>query len=184
MTHLRFIAACLALAISMTAWALPTDSEQPVNIEADWAEADEIRRITIYKGRVIVIQGSIRITGDVVTFYYNEARELSKLVSVGRPARFRQQVDETGVIQRARALRIEYLVPTDTMILLNDATLSEGGSKVSADRIVYDTLNGRLKAEAKPSVAAKKGSTKKPQKKTRVRITIEPDKTPKKPKKP
>ena len=172
-----FLVLCSWLA-AFPALALPSDSEQPVNIEADWAEADEVRRITIYKGRVIVIQGTIKITGDVVTFYYNEARELSKLVSVGRPARFHQQVDETGKMQRARATRIEYLVPTDTMILLEDATLSEGGDRVSADRIVYDTLNGRLKAEVKPPAVAKgkDGANKKPAKPTRrVRITITPD---------
>lgn len=81
-------------------------------------------------------------------------------------------------MQRARATRIEYLVPTDTMILLEDATLSEGGDRVSADRIVYDTLNGRLKAEVKPPAVAKgkDGAKKKPAKpKRRVRITITPD---------
>jgi lipopolysaccharide export system protein LptA len=152
-------------------WALPSDGDQPVNIEADWAEADEVRRITIYKGKVIVVQGSIRITGDVVTMYYNESSELNKLVSVGRPARFHQQVDAAGTMQRARATRLEYLVPTDTMILLNDATLSEGGKKVSADRIVYDTLNGKLKAEVKPQTASSgDGKTKR----GRVKITIKP----------
>ena len=172
-----FFVLCSWLA-AFSAYALPSDSEQPVSIEADWAEADEVRRITIYKGRVIVIQGTIKITGDVVTFYYNEARELSKLASVGRPARFHQQVDETGKMQRARATRIEYLVPTDTMILLENATLSEGGDRVSADRIVYDTLNGRLKAEVKPPAVAKgkDGAKKEAAKpKRRVRITITPD---------
>lgn len=169
----------LSLLAPPSALALPTDSEQPVKIEADWAEADEVRRITIYKGRVIVEQGTIRITGDVVTMYYNESSELNKLVSVGRPARFRQQVDAAGTMQRARGGRIEYLVPKDTMILLSNATLSEGGKKVSADRIVYDTLNGKLKAEVNPQLAAKgegAGAPKRP--KGRVLITIEPEKKP------
>lgn len=155
--------------------AAKSDKDQPITIEADWAEADDLRRITVYKGKVIVVQGTIRITGDVVTMYYSPTRELSKLVATGRPARFRQKQDEGDGYQRAKGSRIEYLVSTNTMILINNAELSQGSSKVSADRIVYDTARSRIKAESKPTATAKsKGKKRKP--KGRVRILIEPSK--------
>ncbi|MBT6275574.1 MAG: lipopolysaccharide transport periplasmic protein LptA, partial [Chromatiales bacterium] len=149
MKHL--ICAVFALAVglgSTTATALTSDRDQPINIEADWAEADDTRRTTVYKGRVVVMQGSIRITGDVVTMYYDTKRELTKMVATGRPARFRQKADGKEGLQRADASRLEYLVRSDTMVLVGKAKLAQGASKVSADRIVYDTRNSRLKAES------------------------------------
>ena len=44
--------------------ALPGDSNQPIEIEADFAELDDEQGETIYVGNVIVIQGSLRMTGE------------------------------------------------------------------------------------------------------------------------
>ena len=171
------VRSCMALLIlgpllSDPSQAARTDKDQPISIEADWAEADDARRVTVYKGRVVVEQGTIRITGDVVTMYYNPGRELSKMVATGRPARFRQQQDDGGGFQRAKANRMEYLVNSDTMILIGTAELAQGASKVSADRIVYDTAKSRIKAESTP------GKSRKGKRKPggRVRIVIEPGK--------
>ena len=90
---LKTLAIAAGLMMMATSSAAPGDKDQPINIEADWAEADDARRITVYKGRVVVEQGTLRITGDVVTMYYDTSRELSKLVATGRPARFRQRED-------------------------------------------------------------------------------------------
>jgi lipopolysaccharide export system protein LptA len=156
-----------------TAHAVSTDKEQPINIEADWAEADDARRITIYKGKVVVIQGTIRITGDVVTMYYDATRALSKMVATGRPARFRQKQDGGEQFQRAKATRMEYLVSNNTMVLIGSAELAQGTSTVTADRIVYDTARSKIKAESRPKASGTKG---KPKGSGRVRITIEPSK--------
>lgn len=171
---LRHLLAGATLFATVGAAALPSDSQQPINIEADWAEADDAQRTTVYKGRVVVVQGSIRITGDVVTMFYDTGRELNKLVATGRPARFRQQVDEAGKMQRATASRLEYLVDTDTMVLIGTAELAEGNSQVNAERIVYDTLNGRLKAESGVRVSEDGTSDAPASTGGRVRIVIEP----------
>ena len=163
----------VGIVAALTLQAAPGDKDQPINIEADWAEADDARRITVYKGRVVVEQGSLRITGDVVTMYYDTSRELSKLVATGRPARFRQREDIGSEFQRATARRLEYLVSSNTMVLIDKAELSQGASKVTADRIVYDTAKSRIKAESRPPAGKTKG-TKKTKSGGRVRIVIEP----------
>ena len=172
---LKALALASALMAALAVNAAPGDKDQPINIEADWAEADDARRITVYKGRVVVEQGTLRITGDVVTMYYDTSRELSKLVATGRPARFRQQEDVGSDFQRATARRLEYLVSSNTMVLIDKAELSQGASKITADRIVYDTAKSRIKAESRPSTGKSKG-TKKPKSGGRVRIIIEPKK--------
>ena len=52
--------------------AMATDREQPVNIEADWAEwsrTDE-GRIGVYRGNAVVSQGSLNIKGDEITMFF------------------------------------------------------------------------------------------------------------------
>ena len=154
--------------------ALSTDSEQPINIEADRAEADDVKRTTIYRGDVVITQGTLKITGETVTIYYDENGDLTKLVSVGSPARFHQLPDGKSDIpknyQKAQAKRMEYYEGKDLIVLLGNAVYGQGGDRVAAERIVYDSKRSRMKAEsARPS----SGSSEKPD---RVRIKIEPKK--------
>lgn len=54
--------------IPAIALALPSDREQPINIEADHAQLDDETGVTQYKGDAILTQGTLRIEGDVITF--------------------------------------------------------------------------------------------------------------------
>lgn len=157
-----------------TALALSTDRDQPVHIEADWAEADEHARVSVYKGKVVIVQGSLRITGDVVTMYFDESHELQRLIAVGRLARFRQKPDGEDEYQHAKAERIQYNLTTDTMVLTGAAQLSKGEDSIRASRIVYDTLNARVKGEAVPAAGATAPAPAAPSR--RVEITIKPKK--------
>ncbi len=151
-----------------SAQALSTDSEQPINIEADRVDADDRKRLTVYRGKAIITQGSIRISGDTVKMYFDDQNELIKLISVGKPARFRQRPDGKKEFQRAEARRIEYYANKDRMILIDHAKASQGGDTIRADRIEYDTFHGKVKAESLPTNKAGKAP------KSRVRITINP----------
>ncbi|MDL2424869.1 lipopolysaccharide transport periplasmic protein LptA, partial [Pseudomonas sp. BAgro211] len=58
----------LAAAIgSSAAWALPTDREQPIRVQADSAELDDKQGVAVYRGDVVVTQGSMKLTGNTVT---------------------------------------------------------------------------------------------------------------------
>lgn len=167
----------LALFLGQGAMALSTDREQPINIEADRAEADHARRITTYYGDVIITQGTLKITGDTVTIEYDDQNRLTKLVSEGAPARFRQlpdgKSDQPTNYQAAEASRMEYYAGKDVIILLGKAVYGQGGDRVAADRIVYDSINSRLKAESRAAADGDGG-----QPSSRVRIKIEPKKSP------
>lgn len=153
--------------------ALSTDRDQPVSIEADWAEADDLRGISVYKGKVLITQGSLKISGDEVTMYFDDGNELKRLVAVGRLARFQQKPDGKAEAQRAKANRIVYEIAKDTMILTGNAQLAQGADKMNADRIIYDTLNARIKGETRPTSKSPKASG---NSSGRVRITINPKK--------
>ncbi len=148
--------------------ALTSDSEQPINIEADRVDADDRKRLTVYRGKAIITQGSIRISGDTVKMYFDDQNELIKLISIGRPARFRQRPDGKKEFQRAEARRIEYYANKDLMILIDRAKASQGSDTIRADRIEYDTFHGKVKAESRPNQKAGQAP------KSRVQITINP----------
>lgn len=163
--------ALLALAAAGPAAALSTDSDQPINIEADEAEADDAQNVTIYRGDVVLTQGTLRVEGDVLTMYFGENQELTKMVAEGDPAHFQQQPDGGGPLQQAEAKVLEYYAKEDTMVLLGDALSWQGEDRIQAERIVYDTRNGKVKAESLQALP--EGVTTGGQQ-GRVKVTINP----------
>lgn len=171
----------LALGATPGAQALTTDREQPIEIEADSADVDDVEKVTIYKGDVVITQGTLRITGEHVTIRYDASGDFSELVSLGvpgTPARFRQlpdgKADTEENYQRARASRMEYYKNEDTIVLLGNAIYGEGGNQVAADRIDYDSKTSQMKARTMTADANKDAGSKDPPRKGRVRITIQP----------
>ena len=72
-----------------SAYCLSTDSEQNIEIEADTAEMDDIENVTVYRGNVIVTQGSIKMTGHTMTVYFDENRDMRLVIMNGTPAKYR-----------------------------------------------------------------------------------------------
>nr|VFJ48194.1 MAG: lipopolysaccharide export system protein LptA [Candidatus Kentron sp. FW]VFJ53609.1 MAG: lipopolysaccharide export system protein LptA [Candidatus Kentron sp. FW] len=153
------------------AHALSTDSEQPIHIEADWAEASEAHKTVIYKGAVVITQGSMRINGEKVTLYYNEDHTLAKAEVEGRPARFQQRPDGNVEKQNAKANLMKYYADRDLILLLGNAHSWQGKRRVSAERIEFDTKESRVKAHGNLSRESKDRTTGKSGK-SRVRIVV------------
>lgn len=148
------------------AHALSTDREEPILIEAKTAEADNRTQVTIYRGDVIITQGTLRITGDTVWIYYSDSNTITKAISEGAPAKFRQLPDGKDDYMTADAERMEYHADQDLIRLIGNARYGEGADKITAPRIDYDSRLGRAKAG--PGDAGS-GSDK-------VKITITPKK--------
>ena len=151
--------ALLLALVSGTAFALDSDSMQPIELAADSVDFNEAEGLSIYKGDVDLRQGSIRLRGDLVTVY-QDGLDPKKVVAEGRPVKFEQRIDKGQV--KGEALRVEYEVNSENIILIGDAVLTQGKDSMRSDRIVYDRINSVVKAGA-----AAKG-------KQRVRITIQP----------
>jgi len=163
------LGAVVALA-STGAHALSTDREQPIVIEAQTAEADNKAQVTIYRGDVVITQGTLRITGDTVWIHYDDANSITKAVSEGQPAKFRQLTDGKKDYMTADAERMEYHADKDLILLIGNARYGEGKDKITASRIEYDSRQGRVKAGGTAT------GSKDPKGSDRVRITINPEK--------
>ena len=167
--------AALLLAGAAPAHALSTDSDQPISIVADAAEHDDATRITIYRGDVVIDQGSLHITGDTVTVNFDAHDKVTKITSVGTLAHFRQLPDGDTSHRKAWAKRMEYFPEQDLIMLFGEARYEKDGSRVEANRLVYDLLNARFKALTDaPRVSAGEDGQAAGKKPDRVRIRIKP----------
>ena len=69
-------------AASSTSWALPSDRDQPIRVQADSAELDDKQGVAVYRGSVVITQGSLKITGDTVTLTVGDGSKLTTQVVV------------------------------------------------------------------------------------------------------
>lgn len=167
----------ILVSVSSGVQALSTDREQPIVIEAAAAEADNRAQVTVYRGDVVITQGTLRITGDTVWIHYDDANTITKAVSVGKPAKFRQLGDGSEDYMTADAERMEYHADQDLILLLGNARYGEGKDKITAPRIVYDSRRGRVKAGASADGnQTNESATGEADKPDRVRIIITPKK--------
>jgi lipopolysaccharide export system protein LptA len=153
-------------------YALTTDKDQDIEIEANSAELDDKKGITIYRGNVIVTQGSMRIMGDIMTVTYIDNGDLDTVIVEGKPARYRQLPDNKDVYDEAEALRMEYYVLKDFIVLINEALVTQEGLRFGGNRIEYDTVNSRVKARGKIKTAKEGDKAGTTGSDSRVKITI------------
>ena len=143
------------------AWALSTDKDQPVSIEADSVDIDEAKEIAIYRGDVILIQGSINLNAEKVVVY-NFQSDNSHIVATGEQVKFSQRPDNSDELIKGRANKAEYGINSTKLELTGKAVLVKGKNTFKNDKIIYD----RVKALVKAGTSAKG--------KERVKITIGP----------
>ena len=118
--------------------ALPTDMDQPIEIEADFAELDDEKGTTIYIGNVVVIQGSIRMTGDSLKVVLTEDRQIEEAYLQGKPATFKQTPNIGEEDVEGEAKTIEYYSDKEVVHLIDSAKVTQGKRLTQGHRINYD----------------------------------------------
>ncbi|MCH9049309.1 MAG: lipopolysaccharide transport periplasmic protein LptA, partial [Proteobacteria bacterium] len=156
----------ISLFFTADTWALSTDKDQPIEIEADYADLDNEKGVTIYRGNVVLTQGTVRMTGDTMTVYFMDG-DLDTLIMEGKPARYRQLPDNSKIYDEAEALRMEYYELKSLVILIDKASFKQEGLSFSGNRIEYDTEHSRVKARG--SIKQQSGTGNYPKKKRRNR---------------
>jgi len=175
-TLVNILFAFSLLAYSLIAVALSTDKDQPIEVEADYAELDDKKGITIYEGNVIVTQGSMRIDGDKMTVTYNENDDLDTLIVTGLPAHYQQMPDGGTVPDEAEALQMEYHSLKNLIVLINEALVKQEGLRFSGNRIEYDTEKSKVYARGSHTVKEQTSDAKTENRNDRVKLTIKPKK--------
>ena len=142
--HLSLLTTLFLLATSSS--ALDSDRHQPIRIQADAAMVDETEGTSIYKGNVIIQQGTLQVTADEVEIYTAEneviqiiakaANEPSKL------AHYEQQTSSAKDMVRAEARKITYQVQEERLHLAGSAKLQQVGDVFTGELLFYDLGRG------------------------------------------
>ncbi len=141
------IIATLLCLVSIHSLAKEGDLEQEVKISASSQEADIKNNQLIFHGPVIVTQGSIKINAAELQAFSKGDDSAKTLVASGSPATYFQIMDD-GRPAQASANEIHYELSTRTLTLIGEATLSQGGSRVTGSRIRYNIKQQKLLAES------------------------------------
>ena len=160
------------LFIPISLMALSSDRDQPINLEADAADIDDLKGISIYTGNVVLTQGSMVIKSRKLTLYTDKNKELEKAVAVGtenKLATFKQRPEGKDKDFKARAITMIYYLNKDKIHLIKKAYVWQAGDTFSGDKIIYDTKKETVIAS---SVKNKNGQP--ISSGGRVKVTIQP----------
>ena len=140
----------LACLLPLTAQAKKSDRNQPVEVSAKSADAlAKPNGVSHLKGDVVIIQGSLKVTGDSATIHFDANSKVSRVVLTGAPAHLRQ-VDDNGNLVKGHADTIDYNVPKGIAKLTGDAYVKQAGrGSASGDTLVYNTETSTMTAQSK-----------------------------------
>ena len=136
------LAALLLTAIALPALAEKGDREKPMNIEADRMSMDDIKKIQIFEGNVIVTQGTMQLLTNrlVVT---QDADGFQKGVATGGAgglARFKQKRDGVDEYMEGEAERIDHDTREEKTEFFIRGWVKNGQDEVKGPYISYDAL--------------------------------------------
>jgi lipopolysaccharide export system protein LptA len=175
---MRRLCVVLGLALALPAWAEKADRDKPLQVEANKMTADDVRRLNVFEGNVVVTKGTMSLRADRLVVR-QDAEGFQFATATGKPARFRQRQDpkpgeKEGIWIDGEALRIELDDRNQRIELFDKARVNRGCDEVAGDYIFVDQRSefyqvssgkgaekGRVKAiiQPKPSaeLAAKPG---------------------------
>jgi len=142
-------------------YAYGDDKNEPIYLESDSAKWDEESQKSTYRGNVVVTQGTMLLTGNLL-IVTSKNNEISHMIVTGEKSTYRQKT-KTGKIVNGEAKIIEYFMDQSKIIFLEKAILTQSNNIVKSNKIIYKIDNENIIA------GDKKG-------KSRVRMTLEPKK--------
>jgi lipopolysaccharide export system protein LptA len=142
------LAATLLVALALPSHAEKADREKPINLEADRVSMDDIKKVQIFEGNVVLNQGTmqIRTARLVVT---QDADGFQKGVATGGAnglARFKQKREGSDEYIEGEGERIEYDAHADKTEFFIRAWVKSGLDEVRGQYISYDALTEKYLA--------------------------------------
>ena len=136
------LAALLSFVVALPVHAEKADREKPINIEADRFSIDDIKKVQVFEGNVVLIQGTLQLRTNrlVVT---QDADGFQKGVASGGAnglARFKQKREGVDEYIEGEAERIEHDARDEITEFFNRGWVRNGQDEVKGNYIRYDAL--------------------------------------------
>lgn len=136
----------IGLTLPATALALPADRTQQVEITANNARFDERAGEAVYRGNVLVKQGTMEVRGDSLILNVDDKGALTLARTLGKPARFQQKVDPNKGLVKGEANEVIFDNRDSSVTLIGNAVLRQDSASFSGPRIVYSTTRKQIEA--------------------------------------
>lgn len=138
---------CLGcLAVPPHAQAEKADRGKPINVEADSVKVDDVKKVAVYDGHVVLTQGTLMITADRIEVR-QDARGVVSGLATGKQAYFRQKMESSSEYAEGWAERIEYDGQGDKIRLMGQARLKRGIDELRGEVITYDSATEFFQAK-------------------------------------
>jgi lipopolysaccharide export system protein LptA len=156
----------LACLIAIPARAEKADRDRPVQIEADSVRFDDLKKVAIYEGNVMLSQGTFLLLAERIEVWQDD-KGFSGGHAVGKPVRFRQKLEGKNEFAEGYADRVEHDAEKETMKMIGNARLKQADDDLRGNLIVYNTrtevyeasgiggASGRVRAIIQPRASEK-----------------------------
>ena len=144
-THLNSAVYMLMLLPTFSS-ALESDREQPIRIQADAAIVDETNGSSVYKGNVIITQGTLEVIANEVEIFTSAGEVIQIIATTDKDsevlAHYQQQINDAMDMVVADAQKITYLIQEDKLHLSGDARLQKIQDVFTGQLLSYDLERG------------------------------------------
>ncbi len=135
----------LILLLPLQLFALSSDEQQPIQVEADSLEIRDQENISIYTGNVLMNQGSLEISCEQLTLHFDDQKELILMEMTGAPATYRQLDDDKQELN-GQADRMQYRQSESILVMTGNARFIYKGNKIESNTIQISTDNQGIQA--------------------------------------
>ncbi len=124
------------------------DTDQPLEITADSLEVQQAKQLAVFQGRVLVVQGEIRLKSDRLVVHYTEDKAKKSDEAPGI-----RKIDATGNVflssprETAKGQRGVYDVENKMITLTGDVTLTQGQSVLKGQNMTLNLETGLSRIE-------------------------------------
>ena len=132
--------------VASLVFALPEDTNQPIEIEAQSVVVDETTGFNEFSGGVEVRQGSLFLSAEFIQVQTENEEVVSMLAKGSRekPAKYIQSQENQARFVEATATQITYDVDKGMVFLVGNARLVQGFDSFSGETLNYDINNDKV----------------------------------------
>ena len=161
----------LLLALSLPALAERADREKPINLEADRISIDDVKKVQIFEGNVVLTQGTLQIRANrlLVTQDADGFQKGSAQGGANGLARFRQKREGKDEFIEGEGERIEHDARNEKTEFFVRAWVKSGLDEIKGNYVSYDALTEKYLVTSGGETKTAAGTTQ-----ARVRAIIQP----------
>lgn len=132
--------------IASTSYALPSDRQQPIKIQAENSSANTQTGVITASGNILIEQGTLKLEASSISTKNNAQKQISEVTIQGSPAKFQQQIDQQKGLARGEAKKILYNIDTGIITLSGNALLTQEGKIFRGETLRYSMNKGDVEA--------------------------------------